>query len=205
MLVWRPMSDEVYRRQVARLFERSGFYREKLSRAGFVSPADAGGLADIAKLPFTEKDELRQSQAAHPPLGAHACIELSEAARVYSTSGTTGTPSYIPLTSRDRDDWVTGSARSYAASGIEPGQRIVSTYNAGPFVAGAAEMTYPRFTFFNVSGSFAWVGLCFGAGFAFGNVPIVKQNFSLVTIGIVAISVLPVVIEILRHRGRSRK
>ena len=58
--------------------------------------------------------------------------------RIYSTSGTTGTPSYIPLTAGDLENWVTGSARSYAASGIRAGQRIVSTYNAGPFVAGAA-------------------------------------------------------------------
>ena len=62
----------------------------------------------------------------------------SEIVRIYSTSGTTGTPSYIPLTAGDLDNWVTGSARSYAASGVAAGQRIVSTYNAGPFVAGAA-------------------------------------------------------------------
>jgi phenylacetate-CoA ligase len=64
--------------------------------------------------------------------------------RIYSTSGTTGTPSYIPLTARDLDDWVTGSARSYAASGISAGQRVVSTYNAGPFVAGAALASFDR-------------------------------------------------------------
>jgi phenylacetate-CoA ligase len=61
-----------------------------------------------------------------------------EIVRIYSTSGTTGTPSYIPLTAGDLENWVAGSARSYAASGVERGQRIVSTYNAGPFVAGAA-------------------------------------------------------------------
>ena len=69
-----------------------------------------------------------------------------------------------------------------------------------PFVAGAAEMTYARFTFFNVTGSFAWVGLCFGAGYLFGNVPIIKNNFSLAALGIVFISVLPMVFELLRHR-----
>jgi len=138
MLVWRPMSDEVYRRQVARLFERSGFYREKLSRAGFVSPADAGGLADIAKLPFTEKDELRQSQAAHPPLGAHACIELSEAARVYSTSGTSGAPLYIPLTKSDVEDWRAIGRDTYSKNGLEAGDSVVTTFGAGPFVAGAS-------------------------------------------------------------------
>jgi phenylacetate-CoA ligase len=64
--------------------------------------------------------------------------------RVYSTSGTTGEPSYIPLTAGDLENWVTGSARSYAASGVAPGQRIVSTYNAGPFVAGAALASFDR-------------------------------------------------------------
>jgi len=132
------MSDEVYRRQVARLFERSGFYREKLSRAGFVSPADAGGLADIAKLPFTEKDELRQSQAAHPPLGAHACIDLSEAARVYSTSGTSGAPLYIPLTKSDVEDWRAIGRDTYSKNGLEAGDSVVTTFGAGPFVAGAS-------------------------------------------------------------------
>jgi phenylacetate-CoA ligase len=64
--------------------------------------------------------------------------------RIYSTSGTTGTPSYIPLTASDLDNWVMGSARSYAASGIAAGQRIVTTYNAGPFVAGAALAAFDR-------------------------------------------------------------
>ena len=64
--------------------------------------------------------------------------------RIYSTSGTTGTPSYIPLTASDLDNWVTGSARSYAASGVAAGERIVSTYNAGPFVAGAALAAFDR-------------------------------------------------------------
>jgi phenylacetate-CoA ligase len=64
--------------------------------------------------------------------------------RIYSTSGTTGTPSYIPLTASDLDNWITGSARSYAASGVSPGHRIVSTYNAGPFVAGAALAAFDR-------------------------------------------------------------
>jgi membrane-associated protein len=73
-----------------------------------------------------------------------------------------------------------------------------------PFVAGAADMTYPSFAFYNVTGALAWVGLCLGAGFLFGNVPVVKQNFSLVTIGIVAVSMLPMVVEYFNRRRRSR-
>jgi membrane-associated protein len=69
-----------------------------------------------------------------------------------------------------------------------------------PFVAGAASMTPSSFVFFNFVGAAAWVGLCVGAGYLFGNVPIVKQNFSLVTIGIVIVSLLPVAIEFLKRR-----
>ena len=108
------------------------------------SAAAAGGLAEIAALPLTEKRELKATTTPEEPVGAHLCAERAEIVRIYSTSGTTGTPSYIPLTAEDLDNWVTGSARSYAASGVAPGQRIVSTYNAGPFVAGAALAAFDR-------------------------------------------------------------
>jgi phenylacetate-CoA ligase len=129
------LDDAAFREQLAYLRERSPFYREKL--AGY---ADVG-LADIASLPLTEKHELRTAGA---PLGRHLCVEPSEIVRIYSTSGTTGTPSYIPLTARDLENWIVGSARSYAASGVRAGERIVSTYNAGPFVAGAALAAFDR-------------------------------------------------------------
>jgi phenylacetate-CoA ligase len=138
------LDDESYRTQLAYLFERSAFYREKLAAAGFASPRAAGGLADIAQLPLTEKDEIRASSTTENPIGTHLCAAPSEIVRIYSTSGTTGTPSYVPLTSGDLDNWVTASARSYAASGIAAGQRIISTYNAGPFVAGAALAAFER-------------------------------------------------------------
>ena len=69
-----------------------------------------------------------------------------------------------------------------------------------PFVAGAASMRPPAFAFYNLVGAAGWVILCVGAGLLFGNVPIVKQNFSLVTIGIVAVSLLPVAVEALKRR-----
>ena len=72
-----------------------------------------------------------------------------------------------------------------------------------PFVAGAAEMSYPSFAFYNVAGAIAWVGICVGAGYVFGNVPIVKENFTLVALGIVAVSLLPMAIEFMRHRTRG--
>jgi membrane-associated protein len=72
-----------------------------------------------------------------------------------------------------------------------------------PFVAGVAEMSYPAFALYNVTGAVAWVGICLGAGFAFGNVPIVKENFEFVVLGIVALSLLPMVFEYLRYRRRA--
>jgi membrane-associated protein len=69
-----------------------------------------------------------------------------------------------------------------------------------PFVAGAAEMSYSAFAFYNVTGAIAWVGICVGAGYLFGNVPIVKDNFSLVALGIVLVSLLPMVFELLNSR-----
>jgi phenylacetate-CoA ligase len=139
----RALDDESYHKQLAYLLERSAFYREKL---GPQPISDA--LADIAQLPLTEKDELRAAVTPQNPFGAHLCADPSEIVRIYSTSGTTGAPSYIPLTAADLENWVTASARSYAASGVRAGQRIVSTYNAGPFVAGAA------------LGAFERIGLC---------------------------------------------
>ncbi|MET0260465.1 MAG: AMP-binding protein [Gaiellaceae bacterium] len=133
------LDDESYRAQLRYLLERSPFYRAKLAGAD-----PDGGLAELATLPLTQKDELRASRTRENPIGEHLCAERSELVRIYSTSGTTGTPSYVPLTAGDLDNWVTGSARSYAASGIAAGQRIVSTYDAGPFVAGAALASFER-------------------------------------------------------------
>lgn len=133
-----PGDDALYRDQIAGLYERSPFYAAKLRAAGFGSAADVGGLERVGALPFTTKDELRRSQEDTPPLGAHAGIPFGEAARIYSTSGTSGTPCYIPLTREDLREWREIAKRSYRRSGLRAGERVVTTYNAGPFVAGAA-------------------------------------------------------------------
>ncbi len=138
------VDDASYYTQLAYLFERSAFYREKLAAAGFASARSAGRLVDIAQLPLTDKSELRATRTPDNPIGTHLCAASSDIVRIYSTSGTTGVPSYVPLTTGDLDDWVTVSARSYAASGVAAGQRIVSTYDAGPFVAGAALAAFER-------------------------------------------------------------
>src|SRR3972149_6149393 len=128
--------DPAYRRQIAYLFANSRFYRRKLSDAGFKTPEAVSGIGDIARLPFTEKDELRATRSETDPIGTHLAAPMDKVARIFSTSGTTGTPSYVPLTSEDLADWIPISARTYAASGIKRGDRLISTYGAGPFVAG---------------------------------------------------------------------
>jgi membrane-associated protein len=71
---------------------------------------------------------------------------------------------------------------------------IVRTF--APFVAGVGSMAYRTFAVYNVLGALLWTGVCVGAGFVFGNIPIVQQNFSLVVLGIIAVSVLPMLYEI---------
>jgi membrane-associated protein len=67
-----------------------------------------------------------------------------------------------------------------------------------PFVAGIARMPYARFQAYNVAGGLGWVLICVWAGFFFGNIPLIKENFGLVTIGIIVVSMLPVVWMALR-------
>jgi len=136
--------DPIYREQIAFLLGRSRFYQEKLAGAGYGDVGAVGGLGDIAKLPFTEKDELRETRGPDEPIGTHCTAAREDIVRIFSTSGTTGTPSYVPLTAADLDAWVRISSRSYAASGLSRGERMVSTYNAGPFVAGAALGAFDR-------------------------------------------------------------
>jgi len=73
-----------------------------------------------------------------------------------------------------------------------------------PFVAGAAQMSSASFVFYNFIGAAGWVVICVGAGLAFGQFPFVRNNFSLVTIGIVAVSLIPVAVEFVRHWRAKR-
>ena len=75
---------------------------------------------------------------------------------------------------------------------------IVRTF--APFVAGMGAMTYKRFMVFNIVGGILWVCSFVYAGYLFGNMPIVRQNFTLLVMGIIVFSILPIVIETVRHR-----
>ncbi len=80
---------------------------------------------------------------------------------------------------------------------------IIRTF--APFVAGIGSMTYLRFISYNVIGGIAWIGACVFAGYFFGNIPVVKQNFTIVISAIIVISILPGVIEFVRQRNEHRR
>jgi membrane-associated protein len=75
---------------------------------------------------------------------------------------------------------------------------IVRTF--APFVAGVGSMSYRRFAFYNVAGALLWCVLLLGGGYFFGNLPLVRQHFSLVILGIIVLSILPIVFELIRNR-----
>ena len=79
---------------------------------------------------------------------------------------------------------------------------IIRTF--APFVAGLGNMGYKKFLHYNVIGGIAWVAICLFAGYLFGNIPLVKQNFTMVIFAIIIVSILPAVIEYIRHRSISK-
>lgn len=105
-------------------------YRAKLETAG-VHPDDIRSLDDVTKLPFTTKDDLRQSY----PFGMFA-VPSEEVARVHASSGTTGLPTVVGYTKGDLEIWANLVARSLRASGVRPGMRVHNAYGYGLFTGG---------------------------------------------------------------------
>jgi membrane-associated protein len=109
-----------------------------------------------------------------------------------------------------RRDYLESTERFYARHGpktivIARFIPIVRTF--APFVAGMGNMPYRVFFLWNVAGAFVWVAGFLGAGYVFGDLPVVRQNFTLLILGIIVVSVMPVVIEVLRawrRRGAER-
>lgn len=108
------------------------------------------------------------------------------------------------LLNRDHLDKAHAFFEKHGGMAVVSGRFVPIVRTFVPFVAGAASMTASTFVTYNVVGAIIWVVVCAGAGYLFGNVPIVKDNFSLVAIGIVLVSVLPIVIELLRNRAKNR-
>jgi len=129
--------------QMQHLAEGSPFYARKFRQAGVGDPTRVR-LADITSLPFTTKDELKKSVDEQPPFGSNAGVPEERVKRVYQTSGTTGTPTVIPLTRTDMDTWTTIGSRTYYATGIHDHHSVLTTFGAGPFVAGHTHFVLTR-------------------------------------------------------------
>jgi phenylacetate-CoA ligase len=110
-------------RELNYVWQKSRFYQEKFGREG-IELGDIKEIDDLEKLPFTEKHEIRESLNVAPPLGEHAAVDIGKVIRVYSTSGTTGNPTYIGLTLHDRDVWRETAMRAMWTCGMRP-QHIV--------------------------------------------------------------------------------
>jgi phenylacetate-CoA ligase len=130
----RRLSVGAWERQFRRLRESSLFYARKWREAGvggsFVS------LGDITALPFTTKQELKEALDEEPPFGSNLCVSADQVKRVYQTSGTTGAPSVLALTRADMETWTVMGTRTYYSTGIHEHSSVLTTFGAGPFVAG---------------------------------------------------------------------
>nr|WP_232499113.1 phenylacetate--CoA ligase PaaK [Agromyces humatus] len=115
---------------VRHAYEHVPLYTAKFDEAG-VHPSDIRSLDDIAKLPFTTKEDLRQTY----PFGMFA-VPMERVARIHASSGTTGRPTVVGYTKGDLEHWATLIARSLRASGIRPGMKVHSAYGYGLFTGG---------------------------------------------------------------------
>jgi phenylacetate-CoA ligase len=111
-------------------YENSPFYRARFDGAG-VHPSDLKTLADLAKFPFTTKQDLRETY----PFGMFA-VPREKLARIHASSGTTGKPTVVGYTLKDIDIWASVVARSIRASGGRPGDLVHIAYGYGLFTGG---------------------------------------------------------------------
>jgi membrane-associated protein len=118
--------------------------------------------------------------------------------RVFSATDRSGL--FQRLLDREHLDRAHAFFEEYGGKAIILGRFVPIVRTFVPFVAGAAAMRSHAFALVNLIGAAAWVVICVGAGLLFGNVPIVKENFSLVALGIVAVSLLPMAFEIIKRR-----
>lgn len=91
---------------------------------------------------------------------------------------------------------------AYGGKAIILGRFVPIIRTFVPFVAGASTMPSPVFLIYNFTGAAAWVCLCLGAGLTFGGFPVIKEHFSLITLGIVVVSLVPMAVELIRHNFR---
>jgi phenylacetate-CoA ligase len=118
------------RQTVAWVYEKVPFYKNKLDDLG-INPSDIKGLTDLAKLPFTIKNDLRDNY----PFGLCA-VPMQDVVRVHASSGTTGKPITGPYTADDLDQWSNCMARNLYAAGVRSNDILQNSYGIGLFTGG---------------------------------------------------------------------
>ena len=141
----RAFQLEKLRRQVDYLYEKSRLYKKKFDKAGF-KPGDLKSIDDLAKVPFTTKQELRDGQAEYAPFGLHQAAPMERIVRMTSTAGTTGKPVFQGYTKSDVARRNESICRGLWGFGVRPGDRVIngfalSMFNAGvPFCTGIEQL-----------------------------------------------------------------
>ena len=115
---------------VHNVYQTVPFYRLKMQQMG-LEPSDIKGLADLSKLPFTDKDDLRD----HYPYGLFA-KPLNEITRIHASSGTTGQPTVVGYTQNDLNNWAKMVARALVAAGCQKESLVQVSYGYGLFTGG---------------------------------------------------------------------
>jgi phenylacetate-CoA ligase len=128
------VSDDVLlREQLAYLEESSPFYARRLKGAA------VRGVADLPRLPFTTKEELREGQQREPPLGVHLCAPRERLVRIHVTSGTTGDPVAVGFTQRDHEANSAVGGEAFAIAGLRPDDVVAHCLNYALYAGGIAD------------------------------------------------------------------
>lgn len=123
----RKLQEEKLRVAVKRAYQ-TPFYQKKFAEVGAI-PDDIKTIEDLHKLPFTTKDDLRKSQAEHPPFGDYTTVPMEQISGVYASSGSTGDPTASLLTPKDQEVWAERGARFFWAFGVRPYDVAQNMYN----------------------------------------------------------------------------
>jgi phenylacetate-CoA ligase len=125
--------DDLLREQLAHLEASSPFYAQRLRGA------DVRGIADLPRLPFTTKDELRDGQQREPPLGVHLCAPSEQLVRIHVTSGTTGDPVAVGFTRSDHEANSRVGGEAFAIAGLRPDDVVAHCLNYALYAGGIAD------------------------------------------------------------------
>ena len=127
----RALQEERLRALIARIWQQPiAFFRSKLESAG-IGPDDIKSLDDLARLPRTTKQDLRDDEAARPPFGTYRGAPISECVRLSTSTGTTGRPTVTFFTSRDLAVDYDAACRMFQRLGYKPGEVVTHAHPGG--------------------------------------------------------------------------